>query len=79
MRMQGVQNIDGSNLLDGIAAAAGNGRQEKFDFGFVSAGTDQPNETEKKQQRLHTKSPSRTIRPGRWKMSCSRRKTWMRR
>ena len=45
--MQGVQNIDGSNLLDGIAAAAGNGRQEKFDFGFVSAGTDQPNETEK--------------------------------
>jgi len=47
MRMQGVQNIDGSNLLDGIVAAAGNGRQEKFDFGFVSAGTDQPNETEK--------------------------------
>ncbi len=45
--MQGVQNIDGSNLLDGIKGAAGNSRQDNYDLSFVSSGTDQAQETEK--------------------------------
>lgn len=45
--MQGVQNIDGSNLLDGIKGAAGNSRQDNFDLSFVSTGADQSQETEK--------------------------------
>lgn len=45
--MQGVHNIDGSNLIDGISRAAGNGRQDNFDLGFISAGTEKAQETEK--------------------------------
>lgn len=44
--MQRVQNIqiDGAGLLDGIGTGA---RQDSFDFGTVSAGTQKPQETEK--------------------------------
>ncbi len=45
--MQGVHNIDGSNLLDGISGVTGNGKQDNFDLSFISAGTEKTQEAEK--------------------------------